>query len=200
MPLVTALKSMKCGLGASGDDARQRRLAHAGRPPENHGARCWSCSISRRRTLPSPSRCSWPTNSSRVRGRSRAGQRLSLCIAEKCFLCHGSSLAGYLKYFYYRACPAGAQGRYLGKMVWKICKQCTIIRNKYAIQSERMSKVMERVLAGLAPERVWHYFEEISAIPRGIGQRKRRLPITWKRLAEATCGYAAYRDADAQRH
>src|SRR5579872_686505 len=32
----------------------------------------WSCSIDRRRILPGPRMCSWPTNSSKVRGRIRA--------------------------------------------------------------------------------------------------------------------------------
>ena len=52
---------------------------------------------------------------------------------------------------------------------------------------------MERVLAGLAPERVWHYFEEISAIPRGSGNEK-GIADYLEAFGKAH-GYETYRDA-----
>ena len=53
--------------------------------------------------------------------------------------------------------------------------------------------MMERVLAGLAPERVWHYFEEISAIPRGSGNEK-GIADYLEAFGKAH-GYETYRDA-----
>lgn len=52
---------------------------------------------------------------------------------------------------------------------------------------------MERVLAGLAPERVWHYFEEISAIPRGSGNEK-GIADYLEAFGKAR-GYETYHDA-----
>jgi dipeptidase D len=43
---------------------------------------------------------------------------------------------------------------------------CGIIPSKPFFHISKEPDMSERVLAGVAPERVWHYFEEISAIPR----------------------------------
>ena len=71
MPASTALNGTKCALRRVGDDARERRLAGAGRPPQDD--RLQQVALDRRAQRPSrPEERSWPTTSSSVRGRMRS--------------------------------------------------------------------------------------------------------------------------------
>ena len=70
-PASTADSATKPRVGARREDARQRRLAGARRPPQDHRRQH---ALRRRapRMRPGPTRCAWPTNSSRSRGRMRS--------------------------------------------------------------------------------------------------------------------------------
>ena len=90
MPLVTAEKSMNA--------ARVRRamiwarvvLPTPGGPQKIIEA-IWSPSISRRSTLPSPSRCACPANSSSVCGRSRAARGWAVGRSKRVICSMGTS-------------------------------------------------------------------------------------------------------------
>ena len=82
MPLVTALKLMKLDWVRPAIMRARVVLPTPGGPQKiMEGTRSWS--IICRRTLPSPSKCRWPTNSSRVRGRIRVASGVSAWLAWK---------------------------------------------------------------------------------------------------------------------
>ena len=76
MPLVTALKLMKLDFVLPAMIRARVVFPTPGGPQKiMEETRSWSMSC--RSTLPSPSRCSWPTNSSRVLGRMRVARGVS---------------------------------------------------------------------------------------------------------------------------